>query len=55
MPIPTIPGTPSLQDGTPRGTAPLAGADTDAVLAAHGFSAAEIADLRSQGIVSPSG
>lgn len=53
MPIPAIPGAPALQDGTARGTAPLAGADTDAVLAAHGFSAAEIADLRSQGIVSP--
>ena len=51
MPIPSIPGAPSLRSGTPRGTAPLAGADTDAILSAHGFSASEIAGLRSRGIV----
>ena len=29
MPIPSIPGAPPLKSGTPRATAPLAGADTD--------------------------
>ncbi len=52
MPIPGIPGAPPLESGTPRATSPLAGGDTDAVLAAHGYSAAEIADLRARGIVS---
>jgi len=51
MPIPSIPGTPTLQSGTPRATAPLAGADTEAVLRAHGYNANEIADLRERGVV----
>ena len=51
MPIPSIPGAPALESGTPRGTAPLAGVDTQAVLAAHGYSAAEIADLTARRIV----
>ena len=51
LPIPSIPGAPPLESGTPRGTAPLAGADTDAILAAHGYNASEIADLRSRGII----
>ena len=38
MPIPSIPGAPPLESGTPRGTVPLAGVDTEAVLAAHGYS-----------------
>ncbi|MBS0639253.1 MAG: CoA transferase [Proteobacteria bacterium] len=54
MPIPSIPGAPALRSGTPLGTAPLAGADTDAVLAAHGFSAAEIAGLRARKVVAGS-
>ncbi len=52
MPIPSIPGAPKLQNGTPRATAPLAGADTDSLLVAHGYSDMEIADLRARGIVS---
>ena len=52
MPIPSIPGAPKLQNGTPRATAPLAGADTDAILIAHGYSEREIAELRTRGIVS---
>ncbi len=52
MPIPRIPGAPPMEDGTPRATAPLAGADTAAVLAAHGYGEAEIADLRKRGVVS---
>jgi crotonobetainyl-CoA:carnitine CoA-transferase CaiB-like acyl-CoA transferase len=51
MPVPNIPGVPSLESGTPRAIAPLAGAHTDAVLRALGYSAAEIADLRQRGIV----
>ena len=52
MPIPAIPGALPLESGTPRATAPLAGANTEAVLIAHGFGAAEIADLRARGVVS---
>jgi crotonobetainyl-CoA:carnitine CoA-transferase CaiB-like acyl-CoA transferase len=51
LPIPSIPGAPPLRNGTPRATAPLAGADTDAVLRAHGYDAAAIADLRARGII----
>lgn len=48
MPVPSIPGVPALEDGTPRAAAPLAGGDTEAVLTAHGYSEAEIADLRAR-------
>ncbi len=51
MPIPSIPGARPLVDGTPLGTAPLAGADTEAVLAAHGYGPAAIRDLMARGIV----
>jgi crotonobetainyl-CoA:carnitine CoA-transferase CaiB-like acyl-CoA transferase len=51
MPIPSIPGAPALESGTARGTAPLAGADTAAVLRAHGYSGAEIEDLWARGVV----
>ena len=51
MPIPSIPGAPKLESGTPRAIAPLAGADTDAILQAHGYSEAEIAGLRARGVV----
>ncbi len=51
MPIPSIPGTLLLESGTPRGATSLIGADTEAVLAAHGYSALEIADLHRRGIV----
>jgi len=52
MPIPSIPGVRPPESGTPLGTAPLAGVDTEAVLTAHGYSAADIADLRTRGVVS---
>ena len=52
MPIPSIPGAPPLEDGTRRATAPLAGVDTEAVLIAHGYTAADIAALRAAGVVS---
>jgi crotonobetainyl-CoA:carnitine CoA-transferase CaiB-like acyl-CoA transferase len=51
MPIPSIPGAPAFQNNTPRGTAPVAGADTETILAAHGYTEHEIADLRSQGAI----
>ena len=51
MPIPSIPGAPPLQSGTPRGTAPVAGADTEAILSAHGYTTAAIADLRARGVI----
>jgi crotonobetainyl-CoA:carnitine CoA-transferase CaiB-like acyl-CoA transferase len=54
MPIPGIPGIQPPASGTPRGTAPLAGSNTQAILAAHGYSDDEIADLRTRGIVSVS-
>ncbi|WP_428488904.1 CaiB/BaiF CoA transferase family protein [Rhodopila sp.] len=52
LPIPAIPGAPALQNGTRRATAPLAGADTEAVLRAHGYGLSEIADLRARGVIS---
>lgn len=52
LPIASIPGAPPLRSGAPRATAPLAGADTEAVLSGHGYSASEIADLRARGAVS---
>ena len=52
LPIPAIPGAPALQSGSRRATAPLAGADTEVVLRAHGYGALEIADLRARGVVS---
>ena len=55
MPIPRIPGAPAFEAGTARGTAPIAGADTEAVLAAHGYGAQEISDLTTRGIVGRSG
>lgn len=55
MPIPRIPGAPPIESGTPRGTAPLAGADTEAVLAAHGYAAQDIHELMARGIVARAG
>ncbi len=45
LPIPTVPGAPSMVSGTQRGTAPLTGADTAAILAEIGYTNSEIADL----------
>jgi crotonobetainyl-CoA:carnitine CoA-transferase CaiB-like acyl-CoA transferase len=55
VPIPSIPGAPPIESGTLRGTAPLSGGDTDAILAAHGFGAAEIAGLKARGVVGTAG
>lgn len=51
VPIPALAGLP-IREGTPRAVAPVAGADTAAVLADHGYSAAEIDALLSAGVVS---
>lgn len=51
LPIPSIPGAPPIESGTPRGTAPLAGADTAAILAEHGFAEANVRDLLARGVV----
>ncbi len=55
LPIPSIPGVPPLESGTPRATAPLAGMDTEAVLHEHGYTASEVADLSRRGIISGAG
>src|SRR5471032_875 len=51
VPVPTLPGTPPQPDGTARATAPVPGQHTKAILAEHGFNAAEIAALLSQGTI----
>jgi crotonobetainyl-CoA:carnitine CoA-transferase CaiB-like acyl-CoA transferase len=51
VPVPALPGTPRQDDGTPRATAPVTGEHTAAVLAAHGYSAAEIDKLMAEGVV----
>ena len=51
VPIPTLPGTPPQPDGTARATAPVPGQHTKAILTEHGFDAAEIAALLSQGTI----
>jgi crotonobetainyl-CoA:carnitine CoA-transferase CaiB-like acyl-CoA transferase len=51
VPVPALPGMLAQTDGTPRGTAPVTGQHTAAVLAEHGYSAAEIEALLAQGTV----
>ncbi|ODU04576.1 MAG: hypothetical protein ABS81_09975 [Pseudonocardia sp. SCN 72-86] len=51
VPIPALAGLP-FREGDPRAVAPLAGADTAAILADHGFSAAEIETLLQASAVS---
>jgi crotonobetainyl-CoA:carnitine CoA-transferase CaiB-like acyl-CoA transferase len=55
VPVPALPGTPRQADGTPRATAPMTGEHTAAVLAEHGYSAAEIEKLLVQGVVAAAG
>ncbi len=51
VPVPTLPGTPPQPDGTPRALAPVPGQHSQAILAEHGFTAAEISALLSEGTV----
>jgi formyl-CoA transferase len=53
VPIPALAGLP-IREGDPRAVAPLAGADTTAILADHGYSAEEIETLLHAGAVSSS-
>jgi crotonobetainyl-CoA:carnitine CoA-transferase CaiB-like acyl-CoA transferase len=51
VPVPALPGMLPQADGTPRGTAPVPGQHTAAILAEHGYGAAEIEALLAQGVV----
>lgn len=51
VPTPAVPGTPLPVAGTPRAVAPVPGQHTEAILRQHGYSAAEISELLSQGTV----
>ena len=51
VPMPALPGTPRQAVGSLRGTAPATGEHTAAVLAEHGYSAAEIKKLMADGVV----
>lgn len=51
VPVPTLPGMQRQENGTPRGTAPVPGQHTRALLAEHGYAEAEISALLGQGIV----
>jgi crotonobetainyl-CoA:carnitine CoA-transferase CaiB-like acyl-CoA transferase len=51
VPMPALPGLLPQADGTPRGTAPVTGQHTAAILAEHGYGASEIDALIAQGVV----
>src|SRR3954465_8528693 len=51
VPVPALPGMQPQLDGTPRGTAPVTGQHTAAILAEHGYSGADIDSLLAKGIV----
>jgi crotonobetainyl-CoA:carnitine CoA-transferase CaiB-like acyl-CoA transferase len=51
VPVPSLPGMPRQENGTPRGTAPMPGQHTRALLAEHGYAEAEIEALLSKGAV----
>jgi crotonobetainyl-CoA:carnitine CoA-transferase CaiB-like acyl-CoA transferase len=55
VPVPALPGMLPQADGTPRGTAPVAGEHTNAVLAELGYSKAEIDALILEGVVANAG
>ncbi len=55
VPVPALPGMLPQADGTPRGTAPVTGQHTAAILAEHGFNAGEIESLLAHGTVAGSG
>jgi crotonobetainyl-CoA:carnitine CoA-transferase CaiB-like acyl-CoA transferase len=51
VPVPALPGMLPQTDGSPRGTAPVAGQHTRAVLTEHGYSGVEIDALLAKGVV----
>jgi crotonobetainyl-CoA:carnitine CoA-transferase CaiB-like acyl-CoA transferase len=51
IPVPALPGMPRQAVGTLRGTAPATGEHTAALLAEHGYGAAEIKKLIAEGVV----
>src|SRR6185437_9200453 len=51
MPLPNLIGLPAFCDGDARGVAPALGEHSEAILAEHGYSAAEIATLRAGKVV----
>ena len=55
VPVPALPGMQPQADGTPRGTAPVTGQHTAAILGEHGYSHHEIADLAASGAIALGG
>jgi crotonobetainyl-CoA:carnitine CoA-transferase CaiB-like acyl-CoA transferase len=51
VPVPALPGTPPPAADTPRAMAPLSGQHSEAILAEHGYTRAEIAALLAAGTV----
>ncbi len=50
-PVAAVPGVAEPDNGSPRGTSPMRGQHTREVLAAHGYSAADIERLLADGVV----
>ena len=55
VPLPALPGTTTLVDGSPAATAPVCGQHTDAVLREHGYSGEDIAGLVARGAIAGGG
>ena len=51
VPVPALPGMLPQADGSPRGTAPVPGQHTKAILGEHGYADPEIDALLTQGVV----
>ena len=51
VPVPALPGMLPQADGTPRGTAPVSGQHSAAILAELGYGQAEIDALLAEGVV----
>jgi crotonobetainyl-CoA:carnitine CoA-transferase CaiB-like acyl-CoA transferase len=51
MPLPNLVGAPVFREGDARSVAPALGEHSDAILAEHGYSAAEIAGLRADKVI----
>lgn len=55
VPVPALPGMLPPEPGTPRAEAPVPGQHSVAILAEHGYAAAEIAELLANGTVAAAG